>query len=68
MQGAKGIGLGVALLALMGLSGCSTFDWVDTGRGLAESLCESVGNCENVCPDGSPTGTRVPRCDYREAN
>lgn len=59
---------GVALVALTGLSGCSTIDWVDTGRGLAASLCESVGNCQNVCPDGSETDTRVPRCDYRAAN
>jgi hypothetical protein len=57
----------IVLVSLAALPGCSTIDWMQTGRNAAAALCESVGNCQNVCPDGSETNARMPRCEYRAA-
>ena len=59
---------GAALVLALGLAGCSTIDWTGAGRKSAAAFCESQKNCQNVCPDGSETGVKVPRCNYRAAN
>ncbi|WP_420403135.1 hypothetical protein [Nisaea sp.] len=56
-----------SFVLIASLSGCSTIDWMQTGRNAAAALCEGMGNCQNVCPDGSETDARLPRCEYRAA-
>ncbi|MEO9901938.1 hypothetical protein [Nisaea sp.] len=59
---------GVALVLVLGLTGCSTIDWIGAGRNSLAAFCEGQKNCQNICPDGSETGIKVPRCNYRAAN
>jgi hypothetical protein len=44
----------IALIAT--LTGCSNWDWRETGRSLLESACNSFGNCGVSCTEGEPDG------------
>ncbi len=48
---------GIVALAMLGTGGCSTADVGDVlhkaAKGTLRSACDSLGNCSNVCPDGT---------------
>ena len=48
---------GVLVLAVVGLAACTAADVGDVlhnaAKGTLRSACDSLGNCSNVCPDGT---------------
>lgn len=48
---------GVLVLAVFGLAACTAADIGNvlhkTAKGALRSACDSLGNCSNVCPDGT---------------
>ena len=49
------------------LGSCSGADLAELGRNAAKAMlhsaCGSLGNCSNVCPDGSEAGPPAYSCD-----
>jgi len=58
---------GLYALALLGAGGCSAADVGDilhkTAKGALRSACDGLGNCSNICPDGTEATAPTYSCD-----
>jgi hypothetical protein len=45
-----------AVVVLLILAGCQSWDWREAGRSLLESACNSVGNCAVSCTSNPTEG------------
>ena len=56
----------ILVVAVFGAGGCSTADVGDmlhkTAKGALRSACDSLGNCSNVCPDGTEARSPAYSC------